>query len=81
MILPVWPPLIVACRSSTLVFAAVDTTSNTVARILHILSERPHVQDKLRQEILAAGAHNKFSYDELNKLPFLNAVCRETLRL
>nr|BAK09502.1 cytochrome P450 [Postia placenta] len=68
-------------QMSTLVFAAVDTTSNTVARILHILSERPHVQDKLRQEILAAGAHNKFSYDELNKLPFLNAVCRETLRL
>ncbi|OSX64591.1 hypothetical protein POSPLADRAFT_1044111 [Postia placenta MAD-698-R-SB12] len=68
-------------QMSTLVLAATDTTSNTVARILHLLSEHPDIQDKLRQEILAAGAHEKCSYDELNKLPLLNAVCRETLRL
>lgn len=61
-----------------------DTTSSALSRILHLLATYPEVQDKLRQEIADALRNNSgqdFSYDELVSLPFLDAVCRETLRL
>jgi cytochrome P450 len=68
----------------TLIFGAMDTTSNALSRILHLLATYPEVQDKLRHEIMDALRNNggqDFSYDELVSLPFLDAVCRETLRL
>jgi cytochrome P450 len=61
-----------------------DTTSNALSRILDFLAAHPEVQEKLRQEIidgLENNAGHDFSYDELVSLPFLDAVCRETLRL
>lgn len=63
--------------------AGSDTTSNALARTLHVLSEHLEAQDKLRQEILGAYEEHGslISYDDLNKLPYLDAVCRETLRL
>lgn len=71
------------CICRTLTFAAVDTTSGALARTLHILSEHPEVQAKVRAEIRIAK--EKFGgdlpYDELVSLPYLDAVCRETLRL
>ncbi|CCM02691.1 uncharacterized protein FIBRA_04797 [Fibroporia radiculosa] len=68
-------------QMSTLVLAATDTTSNSLTRILEILAGRPDAQEKLRQEILDASAADGLSYDELDQLPFLDSVCRETLRL
>ncbi|KAI0754390.1 cytochrome P450 [Daedaleopsis nitida] len=66
----------------TMTFAAMDTTSNMLSQILHLLAQHQDVQDRLRAEILEAGMDGKdLSYDELNALPFLDAVCRETLRL
>lgn len=63
-------------------FAATDTTSNSLARIFHLLSERPEVQDKLRAEILEASPDGEdIPYDTLVGLPYLDAICRETLRL
>lgn len=49
--------------------------------MLQFLADRQDWQDKLRQEILEAGAGTGIPYDEINKLPVLDAVCRETLRL
>ena len=69
---------------SVLTFAAMDTTSNALSRMLHILSENPEAQERLRQEISQAYAKRGGedpNYDELNALPFLDAVCKETLRL
>ena len=63
-------------------FAAMDTTSNMLSRILHILAQRPDVQENLRAEILEASHDGRdLPYDELVALPHLDAVCRETLRL
>ncbi len=63
-------------------FAAMDTTSNMLSQILHLLAQQPDVQERLRQEILRASSDGcPLSYDELHTLPFLDAVCRETLRL
>ena len=58
-----------------------DTTSNALARVLHLLSTHPDVQSKLRQEIVNARSQGDLDYNELVGLPYLDAVCRETLRL
>ena len=67
--------------ASTLVFAATDTTTGALTQILQLLAEHPHVQDKLRAEINAATTDGEISYDDLVSLPYMDAVCRETLRL
>ncbi|KAJ3804415.1 cytochrome P450 [Lentinula aff. lateritia] len=73
------------CGSTfTLIFAAMDTTSSAMARLLHLLSQHPEAQNKLRQELIEAKRAKDgqdFSYEELTALPYLDAVCRETLRL
>ena len=70
-------------NSSTFIFAGMDTTSNALSRILHLLCQHQDVQDKLRTEIRAAIEQYglEIPYDELSALPYLDAVCRETLRL
>ena len=58
-----------------------DTTSSALARALHLLAAHPDVQEKLRREIVNARDGQDIPYDQLVKLPYLDAVCRETLRL
>ncbi|VDB89892.1 unnamed protein product [Peniophora sp. CBMAI 1063] len=66
---------------NTFLFAGTDTTSNALSRILYLLGLNPDVQTKLRQELVEAGAPDNLDYDLLDRLPYLEAVCRETLRL
>ncbi|KAI0713775.1 cytochrome P450 [Earliella scabrosa] len=69
---------------STFTLAGMDTTSNALCRVLHLLAERPEAQGRLRTEILEARATlgtDDIPYDDLVKLPYLDAICRETLRL
>lgn len=61
--------------------AGTDTTSNALSRILYLLGLYPDAQTKLRQELIDAGAPDNLDYDLLDRLPYLEAVCRETLRL
>ncbi|KAL6306620.1 cytochrome P450 [Sparassis latifolia] len=68
-------------QMSTFTFAATDTTSNTLARIFELLAEHPDVQERLRNEILREYNGAELSYDQLMQLPYLDAVCRETLRV
>ncbi|KIP02197.1 hypothetical protein PHLGIDRAFT_122687 [Phlebiopsis gigantea 11061_1 CR5-6] len=69
-------------QMANLIFAATDTTSNALARILQILSEEQDVQDKVRTELLDAAARDEdIPYDTLVGLPYLDAICRESLRL
>ncbi|KDR76354.1 hypothetical protein GALMADRAFT_68050 [Galerina marginata CBS 339.88] len=69
-------------QMSTLTFAAMDTTSGALSRILYLLATHPEVQEKLRQEILEARSRlGDLAYDDLVSLPYLDAVCRESLRL
>ncbi len=61
-----------------------DTTSNALSITLDLLAKHPEAQAKLRQEILDAqnnSGGNDLGYDDLVGLPYLDAVCRETLRL
>ncbi|KAF7432814.1 cytochrome P450-dit2 [Pleurotus ostreatus] len=71
-------------QMNTLIFAAHDTTSSSLARMLHILALHPKEQERVRAEVIAARANVNgadFSYDELMALPYLDAVVRESLRL
>lgn len=61
-----------------------DTTSNALSLTLWRLAQNTAAQDKLRQEILEAQearGGGDIGYDDLVALPYLDAVCRETLRV
>ncbi|TFK51329.1 cytochrome P450 [Heliocybe sulcata] len=68
-------------QMSTLIFAAMDTTSSALSKILYLLATHPEAQDKLRHEVRQVHAAGEFTYDTLEKMPYLEAICRETLRL
>ncbi|KAH9931654.1 cytochrome P450 [Epithele typhae] len=73
----------IIAQVSTFILAGMDTTSNALSRILLLLAGHPDVQDKLRKELVEAQGADRsdLSYEDLVKLPYLDAVCRETLRL
>jgi cytochrome P450 len=59
-----------------------DTSSSILSHILHVLARNPASQEKLRKEVSEARAEKgDMDFDQLNKLPFLDAICRESLRL
>ncbi|KAJ7915759.1 cytochrome P450 [Mycena leptocephala] len=65
--------------TSFIIFAATDTTSSSLNRLLHIIAQNPDIQDKLRAEIL--GHPETMNHDTIVGLPYLDAVIRETMRL
>ncbi|KAJ6544810.1 cytochrome P450 [Mycena vulgaris] len=73
---------IIGQPASTLVFAATDTTSSALSRTLHLLAQHPEVQEKLRQELRSAHKDGvDLSYDDVSSMEYMDAICRETLRL
>ena len=68
--------------SRTFILAGMDTTSNALSRTLQILASNPEAQAKLRAEVLeASNGEPVIDYETIVKLPYLDAVCRETLRI
>ncbi|PIL34233.1 cytochrome P450 [Ganoderma sinense ZZ0214-1] len=71
-------------QGSTTVLAGMDTTANSLARVLRLLADHPQIQDKLRQEIIQAveseGEGGTLEFDKVMALPYLEAICRETVR-
>ena len=65
----------------TLIFAATDTTSNSLAQIFQLLAQHPDAQEKLREEIIQASNGQDIPHDQLVELPYLDSICRETLRV
>ncbi|KAG9096906.1 cytochrome P450-dit2 [Ceratobasidium sp. UAMH 11750] len=66
-------------QMNTLIFAGHETTSGALARVLHLLSQNQTIQSRLRAEL--SNISPTADYDELNALPYLDAVCREVLRI
>lgn len=68
---------------STITFGAMDTSSNALASMLHLLSIHQDVQKNLRKEVVEAYETygGDLDYDTLMNLPLLNGLVRETLRL
>ena len=71
------PDTEIVAHISTFLLAGTDTTGSTMSRILHLLSENPQIQGRLREELSTA----EFNHDTLMGLPFLDAVVKETLRV
>ena len=65
------------------VASGTDTTVNGICQTLQFLTQYPDVQEKLRAEIAHAQEEhgNEIPYNTLLDLPYLDAVCRESLRL
>ncbi|PFH52487.1 hypothetical protein AMATHDRAFT_74271 [Amanita thiersii Skay4041] len=70
----------VLAQVPTFLVAGHETTSTGTTWALYALTQAPRVQDKLRQELLGVSSDNP-TMDELNALPYLDAVVRETLRV
>ncbi|KIK04008.1 hypothetical protein K443DRAFT_676319 [Laccaria amethystina LaAM-08-1] len=71
----------VLAQIPTFIVAGHETTSNATTWALFALSsQNPDAQTKLRNELLTVSTDNP-TMDELNALPYLDAVVRETLRL
>jgi len=70
-------------QMNAFILAAHDTTSGAISRVLHLLTRNQDVQNKLRAEVIVARkeADGDLDYDALMSLPYLDAVCRETLRV
>ncbi|TFY63791.1 hypothetical protein EVJ58_g3047 [Rhodofomes roseus] len=67
-------------KSRSFLVAGHETTSSATAWALYALSIEPDMQRRLREECLALATDDP-TMDELNELPYLEAVVRETLRL
>ncbi|KZT22892.1 cytochrome P450 [Neolentinus lepideus HHB14362 ss-1] len=70
----------VVAQVPTFMVAGHETTSTAVTWCLYALSIDPRVQSKLRDELLQIPTDTP-SMDALMALPYLDAVCRETLRI
>ncbi|KAE9401805.1 cytochrome P450 [Gymnopus androsaceus JB14] len=57
-----------------------ETTSTSMVWSLYALTQHKSVQDKLRQELLSVPTES-LTMEELNSLPYLDAVVRESLRM
>ena len=64
---------------SSLLFAGSDTTSVAIAWCLHHLSLNPQIQKRLKEELYSL--HSIEDVNMVDKLPYLDAVIQETLRL
>lgn len=62
-----------------------DTTSTALSWGLYCLARYPEAQDRLAEELSAHGFMGQGAgfptYDELLRLPYLDALFKETLRL
>ncbi|KAG9003792.1 hypothetical protein FRB93_010808 [Tulasnella sp. JGI-2019a] len=67
---------------TTMLLAGHETTSSSITWLLYDLAkpENKHIQDRLRTELTTLSSTEP-SMEELNALPYLDAVIRENLRL
>ena len=74
-------PLLVA-QAFLFFVAGFETSSSTMANALYELAQNQDVQDKLRAEIKEHHELNdgKWQYENIKKMPILDAVFKETLR-
>ncbi|CAH7685979.1 cytochrome P450 monooxygenase [Phakopsora pachyrhizi] len=76
----------VVAQISTFLVAGSETTATFLSWATWMLASHPEIQEKLREEILSARGQSEDcstddKLDRVLSLPYLEAVCRETLRL
>ncbi|KAJ7905901.1 cytochrome P450, partial [Mycena leptocephala] len=77
------PDNVVLANMSSIVHGGQETTSSSLARFLSIVAENTDLQQKLRAELREAKAEpgEDLNFNELERLPLLDAVVREMLRI
>lgn len=67
---------------ATILLAGNDTSANTVGYIILLLAIYPHIQEKVYSEInqLFPGDDFELTLDDLQQLPYMDMVLKETLR-
>lgn len=65
----------------TLMVAGLDTTALALSWAIHLLARHPEVQKKLETELREVLGTRCPTVDELKRLPFAEAVIKESLRL
>ncbi|KAJ6478109.1 cytochrome P450 [Mycena vitilis] len=79
------PDDVVLANMSSIVHGGQETTSSSLSRFLTIVAEDTDLQQKLRDELREAKAKKvsgeDLDYNELERLPLLDAVVREMLRI
>lgn len=68
----------VAGNVLTMLLAGEDTTANTLAWMIYLLHRHPQALARARTEAEQAQLH---SYEEISRLPFIDACINETMRL
>ncbi|KAJ4347373.1 uncharacterized protein N0V89_011314 [Didymosphaeria variabile] len=73
----------VAGLTGNLIGGGVDTTSSTIISCILAMAAFPYIQTKAHEELDAVVGHNRSpTWEDMdaNRLPYLNAVVKETLR-
>ena len=67
----------------TMLAAGHETTSSALTWVAYLLSTHPEAQRRLREEIRGniSSLDDEIDHQLIDSLPYLNAVCNETLRL
>ncbi|CAH1760282.1 7199_t:CDS:2 [Entrophospora sp. SA101] len=67
----------------TFLIAGHETTGVMMTWALYYLSKDQEIQDKLREEIVKEfpDKDSELNFDQINSMEYLNAVCKETLRI
>ncbi|CAJ0838925.1 14707_t:CDS:2 [Entrophospora sp. SA101] len=67
----------------TFFIAGHESTGVMMIWILYYLSKDQEIQDKLREEIVKEfpDKDSELNFDKINSMEYLNAVCKETLRI
>lgn len=64
-----------------LIEAGADTTANQILTLIMALAKHPEVQKKAQAEIdLVCGADKAPTFDDFDKLPYINCIIKEGLR-
>ncbi len=64
------------------IVAAYESPANVLAFIIHNLINNPEIQEKLIEEVdNLYNEDSDFNYNAMSKLPFTEAVVKETFRL
>ena len=73
-------PVTVTSLTISTIHAGADTTATALAHIFNNLLRHPSVLAQLRTELSTASLSTPPSFNDLNKLPLLDAVIKESLR-
>lgn len=68
-------------QSNNLFVAGLDTSASTMCFTLMELAKHPEIQQKVREELRQKIGDQKFTYERISEISYLQQVVNETLRL